>query len=434
MPSTPAAASTPPDTKDFRRVLAGEGISNFGSMLSRLALPWLATLALDATPLQMALLLVADVAAGAAGALLLGTLVDRTAKRTVMISTDVLRAALLCALAVLAWANLLSIWLLAAAAALSGALGVAFELARSAWVAESADAKRLPARNAQLSAVGSLSETLAFALGGWLYQLLGAVLALAVDAFSYLLSALCLVGVRSGRDKASAAAGGRDAGRDGPAAHGEAARGDASRRRLGFVDETLSGIAVIRATPQLRALATLEILLALAGSLAGTSYMIYVARDLAFSTGTLGMIFATGGLGAIAGAALAPRLAQRIGSGNAMTLGLVAAALGTLCIPLAPGATVVGAALLVAHQIVGDGGVTLFEVHDRTLRQTLVAPELLARVDGGLRSLGRLATLAGALAGGALATALGARFAIGVMVALLGLAALVAHHRLRHQR
>ena len=416
---TRSAAATPADTtNDFRRVLAGEGISNFGSMLSRLALPWLATLALDATPLQMALLLIADVAAGAAGALLLGTLVDRCAKRTVMIAADIARAALLGGLAALAWTNLLSIWLLAAAAALSGALGVAFELARSAWVAQSAAPARLPARNAQLSAVGSISETLAFALGGWLYQLLGAVLALAVDAFSYLLSALCLVGVRSDRGKE-------------PAVEGKDA---APSRRLDFIDEARSGIAVIRATPPLRALATLEILLALAGSLAGTSYMIYVARELAFPTGTLGMIFATGGLGAIAGAALAPRLARRIGSGNAMTVGLVAAALGALCIPLAPGATVLGAALLVAHQIVGDGGATLFHVHDRTLRQTVVTPELLARVDGGLRTLGQLATLIGALAGGWLATALGARFALGVMVALLGLAALVAHHRLRHQR
>ena len=67
-----------------------------------------------------------------------------------------------------------------AAAALSGALGVAFELARCAWVAQCAAPEQLPARNAQLSAVGSVSETLAFALGGWLYQLLGAVLALGV--------------------------------------------------------------------------------------------------------------------------------------------------------------------------------------------------------------------------------------------------------------
>ena len=109
-----------------------------------------------------------------------------------MIATDIGRAALLAGLAALAWANLLSICCWPAAAALSGALGVAFELARSAWVAQSAAPERLPARNAQLSAAGSISETLAFALGGWLYQLLGAVLALAADALSYLLSALCL--------------------------------------------------------------------------------------------------------------------------------------------------------------------------------------------------------------------------------------------------
>src|SRR6185295_1981632 len=172
-----------------------------GSMLSRIALPWLATLALDATPLEMALLLVADVAAGAAGALLLGTLVDRLARRSVMLATDVARAALLGGVAALAWVNALSMPLLALAAALSGALGVAFELARSAWVAQSATAERLSGRNAQLSAVGSVSETLAFALGGWIYQLLGAALAVAVDALSYLLSALCLVGLRSGRER-----------------------------------------------------------------------------------------------------------------------------------------------------------------------------------------------------------------------------------------
>lgn len=411
----PSAAPPAAETNDFRRVLAGEGVSNFGSMLSRLALPWLATLALDATPLQMALLLVADVAAGAAGALFLGTLVDRLPKRSVMVGADLARAGVVGGLAALALAQWLSIGLLALAAALTGLASVAFELARSAWVGQNVPLARRPARNAQLSAMGSASETLAFALGGWLYQLLGAVLALAVDALSYLVSAACLWGVRGGRGAGVAAA-------------------PVPRRRGGFLDETLGGIAVIRATPQLRALATLEILLALASSIAGTSYMIYVARDLDVGTGALGLIFATGGLGALAGAALAPRLGQRVGSGRAMTIGLALGALGALCIPLAPGASLLGAALLVAHQVVGDGGMTIFHIHDRTLRQTVVTPELMARVDGGLRSLGQLATLLGALGGGALATAWGARFAIGTMVALLALAAAVAHHRLRHQR
>lgn len=414
----------PPSTNAFRRVLAAEGISNFGSMLSRLALPWLATLALLATPLQMALLLVADVAAGAAGALLLGAFVDRSSKRATMVGADLGRAGVLALLAILAFAGLLSMTLLVVAAALTGLLTMAFELARSAWVAQSVEADRLPARNAQLSAVGSVSETGAFAAGGWLYQLLGAVLALAVDAASYLLSAACLWRLRDGHRGPRGTAD----------ANGGEARPATPPSRSRIVDELRSGLAVIGATPALRALAMLEVLLALGGSVAATSYMIYVARDLGFGTGALGMIFATGGLGAIGGAALAPALARRFGGGDAMTAGLVLLALGALCIPLATGATLAGAALLVVHQLVGDGGATIFQVHDRTLRQTAVAPELLARVDGGLRTLGQLATLVGALGGGWLATALGARVALGLVVALFALAALVAHHRLHGQR
>ena len=42
---------------DFRRLLAAEAVSNFGSMLNRVAFPWIAALLLDATPFGMGLLL-----------------------------------------------------------------------------------------------------------------------------------------------------------------------------------------------------------------------------------------------------------------------------------------------------------------------------------------------------------------------------------------
>ena len=61
----------------FRRVFAADVVSTFGSLMSRLAIPWLAVLVLDAGPGAMALLAVADVAAAALAALLLGVLVDR---------------------------------------------------------------------------------------------------------------------------------------------------------------------------------------------------------------------------------------------------------------------------------------------------------------------------------------------------------------------
>jgi Na+/melibiose symporter-like transporter len=400
---------------DFQRVLAAEMVSNFGSMLSRLVIPWLATLVLTATPFEMGLLLMADVVAGACGSLLLGAVVDRMRKRAVMLAADAARASLLGLLAWLAVTQHLPLWMLVLAGTARGLLTVMFDLARSAWVAQRVDATQLPTRNAQMSAGSSLAETAAFALGGWLYQWLGAVLALLIDAGSYLASALCLRGVW-----------------DAPVPHPTSPRPRAQLRTL--LIEARAGMTALAAVPTLRTLASLEVLVALGVSLAATSYMIFVARDLGFATGVLGLIFATGGIGALLGAALAPRLGRRFSSGGAMLIGLSCLALGAFCIPLAPGATLGGAALLIAHQVIGDGGHIAYDVHDRTLRQTAVSPDLLARVDAGIRTLGQLATLLGAIGGGALATWGGARLALTLSAVLFASAAAVTYRRLVARR
>jgi predicted MFS family arabinose efflux permease len=158
--------------------------------------------------------------------------------------------------------------------------------------------------------------------------------------------------------------------------------------------------------------------------------MIFVVRDLGFETGVLGLILATGGIGSLLGAALAPRLGRRFRRGHAMSSGLSLFAFGAICIPLAPAASMLGLALLIAHQVIGDGGHTIYDVHDRTLRQTSVSHDMLARVDAGIRTLGQLATLVGAIAGGALATSLSTRYALGLSAALFASAAALSYARL----
>jgi predicted MFS family arabinose efflux permease len=397
------------DQPAFARVLGAEAVSNLGSMLSRLAIPWFATLSLNATPWQMGWLLVADVAAGAAGALWLGGWVDRQPARRVMLLTDILRALLLLAVAALAAAGWLQWWMLAVAAGLSGLWGTGFELARSAWLARSSATDALPERNAALSATGSIAEAVAFAIGGWLYQGLGAVAALVVDGLSYLGSALCL------RRVPEAAPIGAPAARVAIEATSPAAR---------WWSDVRAGFATLWQHPALRGLACIEALTALAMSVTGTSYMIYVSRDLGLDLGPLGMVFALGGLGSVAGAALAPMLGRRWGAGRAMTVGLAAMAVGAACIPLASGAGMAALVLLALHQIVGDAGHTLRNVHDATWRQTATPSDRLARVDGSLRSIGHAVTLAGALGGGAAATVWGARSALWACALLLGLAAI----------
>ena len=395
-------------TAGLRRVIGAEVVSNFGSMMSRLALPWIAVLTLQATPWQMAWLALAGVLAGTLSALVLGSAIDRLPTRAVMIGADLSRCALLAALALAAAGGWLSFAMLLAAAAAIGVLTLAFELARSAWIALSARREELERANAQLAAGSAISEAAAFAITGAVFQWIGSVAALLADAASYLASAWLLRGVAPARPGAAPAAGG---GATGPAT-----------TTLG---RTLAFLLRNRA---LRSLALLEALVALSGGISATSYMLYVSRDLALPPSALGVVFALGGAGAALGAVFAPLAGRRWGSGPALAAGLAAAALGAAFVPLAGASAAALAALLLlaAQQLAGDAGETLYSVHDRSLRQSLVPRDALARADGALRTLGQAATVAGILAGGALATAYGARFALAVAAAALGGAAALA--------
>ena len=211
-----------------------------------------------------------------------------------------------------------------------------------------------------------------------------------------------------------------------------------------LLKDSAEGLRAVAARPLLRALAGIESLLAFSMALAGTSVMIFVSRDIGLPTGWLGMIFATGALGAIIGASLAPRLGRRFGPGHTMVGGLALYTVGAACVPLvgsvgsfgnvssvgsfgnAGSFGVLAVMLLVAQQIVGDAGHMLHDVHDRTLRQTAVPAELLVRTDAGIRSAGQLATLAGALVGGVMGDALGARSVLWLAVVAGGAAALLA--------
>ena len=408
----------------FARLLAAEGVSNFGSMLSRLALPWWAALGLGATPLQMSALLVADVLASALGGVLMAGWVDRHPKRRTMRACDGLRALVFGGLAACVWQGVAGMGLLVAAAALNGLLTAGFELARSAWVAQQVPPDDLPRRNAQLSATGSLTETLAFALGGWLYQALGAALALLVDALSFVLSALCLRGVPESAPAASAST---------PQPQRPVGR---ARQALQAVwADASAGLRLVAGHPGLRVLAAAEVLLAAGGGLFGTCFMIFVTRDLGLATGPLGLVFAVGGLGALLGAWAAPAAGRRWGAGVAMAAGLGLMTLGNACVPLAAWAAAftvgpaAALAMLVLHQLVGDGGQVMHDIHDRTLRQTLVAPDRLAQADAGIRLAGQLSMLAAALAGGLLGDALGARPVLALAVALFGAAAVLVFGR-----
>ena len=98
---------------DFLKLWAGQTVSLFGSLIGRFALPLVAVLTLEASPAQVALVQVFDLAPGILVGLLAGAWVDRLRRRSLMIWADLGRALLL-------------LWIPPAALAGRHARGVAF--------------------------------------------------------------------------------------------------------------------------------------------------------------------------------------------------------------------------------------------------------------------------------------------------------------------
>lgn len=79
----------------FARLWAASTVSLFGSQITQFAVPVVAALVLDASPVQMGLLGAATTAPFLLVGLLAGVWVDRLRRRPILIGTDLLRGLLI---------------------------------------------------------------------------------------------------------------------------------------------------------------------------------------------------------------------------------------------------------------------------------------------------------------------------------------------------
>ena len=373
--------------RDLARIVAAATVSNLGSMLTRIALPFVAVDVLGASAREMSGLNAARVVPALALGLAVASFVDRRRKRGLLIASDLGHALLLAAVPaayLFGWLSMPVLWLFALA---SGLLSLVFEVARHAYVAALVPRERLVHANARITAGNAAAEALAFAAGGWLVQWLTAPFALLADALSYLASAACIGGIRARESEAA----------------------PRERRNLGIGP----GLRALRSDPELRALAMVGAAGVLANEVLGVVYMLFVRRELGFEPGTLGMLFAVGSVASLASSFLAVRVGRALGPRKAMAVSLGAAALAVGALALAPGPTWIGAALIALQQL-GDAGFVIFEIHALSLRQGATPVELQGRIHGTFSFLSSWAMLAGALLGGLLGDALGPRATIAV--------------------
>jgi predicted MFS family arabinose efflux permease len=371
--------------RDFLLLWSAQGISAVGSRITRTALPMAAILAIGANPYELGLLAVALSLPGVLVAWFAGGWVDRHRRRPLLIATDLIRAATLLVIPAAALNGMLSLSVLYAVAAVTGICTVLFELADHVFITDLVSRKRLLDANGKREAADAVAEISGPALGGALVAWLTAPLAIAVDAASFIVSALLIGGIRKT----------------------ETIR--ASLVSSSVVEDAKTGIRVVWRASAVRALFLATVAFTLCGSFMAALYTLFALHDLGLTPTELGIAIGCGGIGALIGASLAARVVGRFGVRRTLIGSLVVAAIVQLLIPLAPPVPWIAMICLIATQVIGDGAMTVYLVNETTLRQRLLPPEALGRAAATWKVATGLLTPAGALLGAALAENIGMR-------------------------
>jgi predicted MFS family arabinose efflux permease len=371
----------------FVRIWTASTISIFGSLITRLALPLLAIIVLDAGAIEVAVLRSIDLAATLIVGLVAGAWVDRLLRRRVLIWADLGRAILLGSIPVAAVGGWLTFAQLLAVTFAAAVLTSFFDAADNAYLPTIVERERLVEANSALAASGSAAEFTAFGISGILVQVLSAPFAVALDAVSFLVSAVFIGGIRQVE----------------PPPPRKSARSSVYR-------EIRTGLRLVVHDPILRSFASAQMAMAALWGVFGATYILFALDELDLGPAALGVITGLGGLGSLIGALVAQRSTRRWGIGPVAIGAMLLAALGNALIPLAPaGAPFLAALFLAGQQLIGDSAVTVYDVTETTVRQTLVGNRELGRVTSTFRVAAGLAQLVATIGAGLLAEAIGLR-------------------------
>jgi predicted MFS family arabinose efflux permease len=332
--------------------------------------------------------------------LVAGVFVDRLPKRAVLIVCDLGRAAALGIIPLAAVFGHLDLWLLYGSATAKGVLSVFFDLAYLSYGPILVGREDLSAANTRLDMNFAVANVAGPGLAGLLVQAIGAARTVALDAASFLVSAVSLVAIR----------------------HAEPPPERHPSRSVRV--ELAAGLRYVLGHVILRAqFTTMTLALFGASFIDGILYP-YAYRDLHLTPGELGLALTIGGLAGFPGVWLGPRLARAIGIGPALVVGFLIIPVEMFVFPLAAILPTVPflAGLFFVSALFGAGA----DLNQLTLRQTLTPDAFLGRMHSIYRTLVWGALPLGNFLGGVLGSTVGIveTLWIGGFIALLGCVAM----------
>jgi hypothetical protein len=389
--------------RDLDRLWGAFAASELGGAVGLGAVPLVAVLALGASGPQVSLLTALSGVAGAVLAVPLGPWVEFRRKRPVMVAADLARCAALASVPVAAALGMLSLAQVGVVATVTTTGTIVFRAASTAHLKALVPAGHRLDANARFEGTAWTALAVGPPVGGALVSFVGVTASVAVDAASFLVSAL---GIRRLRTPEPAPpyrpAPGPGHGLGGPGWRTRAA---------GRWREAASGWRFVLAHPVLAPL--LGNGLVFGGGILATGPLLTVLmlRDLHLTPWQYGLSLGLPCLGGVVGSRLAPALVRRAGTRRVLLVSGVLRTPWPLAFPFAPAGTP-GLLLLIAGHTLLLLGAGVFNPAFVSYRMGATPDEQMARVGTAWSVAGRFGQPLFIAGGGALAAVVGLRGAL----------------------
>ena len=387
-------------SRSFLLYWRANAVSAFGTYITLLALQTLVVLTLHGSAADVGWLNSARWLPYLVVGIVVGALVDRHPRRQVLIATDLAQAILLGAVPLLWWMHLLSFPTLLGIVMAYGVASVVNGAAAMSFLPRLVPRQHLQRAHARGDGADAVAMSAGPAVGGLLVSVLGAPLAVLVDAATYLYSAVTLSRIDVVEPPMKGGAKVRD-----------------------LVLEIREGVRWIYRGSGLRALAISTHAWFVGNAVVGVVLAPYALNALSLTPFQFGIIGALGGIGALIGAAVTTRVGLRLGTGRTIIACHVITTGGVLVMVAAGQPS--GAWASVAVLGVGQGlyglAMGMSNSHEMSFRQLVTPDELQARTNTTLRSLNRAVMVIAAPLAGLLADAWGIRATLLLAAAIFAL-------------
>jgi MFS family permease len=366
---------------DFIKLWTGQTISEFGSQISGLAIPLLAAVSLHASAFQFSLLGVLGFMPFILFALPAGVWVDRLRRRYILIVCDAARAPLLALIPILWALGVLQMWHLLVLQFVIGLFTVFFDVAYQSYLPALIEREHLVDGNSKLQLTVGVSQVAGPSVAGALVAAITAPYAILVDAVSFVVSTVFMVGMRH---------------RETPPKH------TAEEPRPKMWPQVKEGLQWVVGHPWLRSIAACTGTSNFFSSLMFAIIVLYMVRSLGLSSFEIGIVFAVSSGGSIVAALVTGRLNRWLGVGPTIAWTIVVSSLSGLAYPLAPTSFPLPV-LMLGGAGFGFGAVA-YNITQVSLRQAITPERLQGRMNAAMRWIVWGTIPLGSLAGGGIAT------------------------------